>query len=56
MHVKILILILIVTFSLYKGVILANQDLVVPKTRLEYVTPERENFDEKIQYGLEEII
>lgn len=43
-------------YVLFKGVIMANQDLVVPKTRLDYVTPERENFDEKIQYGLEEII
>lgn len=37
-------------------VIRANQDLVVPKTRLEYVLPVRENFDEKIQFGLEEIL
>ena len=56
MYMKVFVLVFIIALSLYKGVTLANQDLVVPKTRLEYVTPERENFDEKIQYGLEEII
>lgn len=53
---KKILITLLFFYVLFQKVIMANQDLVVPKTRLEYITPERENFDEKIQYGLEEII
>ena len=39
----------------FSALLYANQNLIVPKTRLEYVLPDRQNFDEKIQYDFEEI-
>lgn len=56
MYMKKILICFIALYIVLGGMIFANQDLVIPKTRLEYINPERNNFDEKIQYGLEEIL